>query len=36
MNKQKDKNLLAIKKQAESPFIKKRNTLINKEFLKKM
>jgi len=36
MNKQKDKNLLAIKKQAESPFIKKKNTLINKEFLKKM
>jgi len=36
MNKQKDKALLAIKKQAESPFIKKRNTLINKDFLKKM
>ncbi|ORX81360.1 hypothetical protein BCR32DRAFT_293304 [Anaeromyces robustus] len=36
MNKQKDKNLLAIKKQAESPFIKKRNTLINKDFLEKM
>jgi len=27
---------MSIKKQAESPFIKKRNTLINKEFLKKM